>query len=69
MRVALYPQADKIGRQFKFADRSGLRFVIVAGPEERDQNALQVKDLKDGSQTRLDLADVEKELQALLSTA
>jgi len=69
LRVALYPQADKVGKQFKFADRSGLRFVIVAGPEERSQNALQVKDLKDGSQTRLALADVEKELQALLSTA
>jgi len=69
LRVALYPQADKIGRQFKFADRSGLRFVIVAGPEERSQNALQVKDLKDGNQTRLDLADVEKELRALLSAA
>jgi histidyl-tRNA synthetase len=66
MAVMVYPEAAKIGKQFKYADRVGLRYVIVAGPEERDQQTLQVKDMQSGSQTIIKLGDVVKEIRNLL---
>jgi histidyl-tRNA synthetase len=51
INVLVYPEIAKIGKQFKFADRVGARYVIVAGPDERDQKILQVKDMQSGEQT------------------
>ncbi len=65
INVLVYPEAAKIGKQFKFADRVGVCYVIVAGPDERDQKILQVKDMRSGEQTSVkigDLVDVIKKL-------
>jgi histidyl-tRNA synthetase len=50
INTILYPDAVKLGRQFKFADRTEIRFVIVAGPEEMESQTVQVKDLSSGEQ-------------------
>lgn len=55
INTVLTPDAIKLGRQFKFADRTGIRFVIVAGPEEMESHTIQVKDLSNGEQRRTDL--------------
>ncbi|HET6847040.1 MAG TPA: histidine--tRNA ligase, partial [Anaerolineales bacterium] len=34
LNVALYPDADKLARQFKYADRIQARIALVVGPEE-----------------------------------
>ena len=34
LRVEVYPDADKIGKQFKYASRRGIPFVAVVGDDE-----------------------------------
>jgi histidyl-tRNA synthetase len=36
-RVDLYPEADKLGKQFRHAAARGIPFVAVVGDEERTQ--------------------------------
>lgn len=37
---------DKLGKQFAYADKSGIRFALVLGPDERREGNVTVKDLK-----------------------
>jgi histidyl-tRNA synthetase len=53
----VYPAARKLGHQFKYADRRGFKFVIVAGPEEMESGKIQVKWLHDGSQHEILIQD------------
>ena len=50
IKAALYPEAAKLNKQFKYADRIGARFVIVLGPDEIQKGIVTVKDLKNGVQ-------------------
>jgi len=49
--VQTYPEPAKIGKQLKFADRSGVKFALVIGPEEKEQEIVQVKDLRTRAQS------------------
>ena len=49
--VQVYPEPAKIGKQLKFADRSGVKFALVIGPEEKEQEIVQVKDLRTRAQS------------------
>ena len=51
IRVELYPDAVKIGRQFSYADAKGIPYVAIVGEEEIAQGRLQLKNMSDGSQT------------------
>jgi histidyl-tRNA synthetase len=50
LRVDVYPEPDKIGRQFKYADSRGIRFVTVVGEEEASRGDVAVKNLATGAQ-------------------
>ncbi|HET9479920.1 MAG TPA: histidine--tRNA ligase [Pyrinomonadaceae bacterium] len=50
LRVDLYPEADKLGKQFKYAASRGVAFVAVLGDEERAQGKVGLKDMKSGEQ-------------------
>jgi histidyl-tRNA synthetase len=50
LRVDLYPEADKLGKQFKYASARGLPFVAVIGDEERTRGEVAIKDLRTGIQ-------------------
>lgn len=50
LRVDLYIQADKLGKQFKYASSRGVRFVAVLGDDERARGEVAVKDLRSGEQ-------------------
>lgn len=50
LNVACYTEADKLPRQFKYADRIGARLALVLGPDEVAAGTVTVKDLSDGSQ-------------------
>ncbi|HNT55562.1 MAG TPA: histidine--tRNA ligase [Anaerolineaceae bacterium] len=43
--VNCYPEAAKLPKQFKFADRIGARFVLIIGPDEQTTSAVTIKDL------------------------
>jgi histidyl-tRNA synthetase len=50
LRVDLYPETDKLGKQFKYASARGLPFVVVIGDEERARGEVTMKDLRTGIQ-------------------
>jgi len=66
INVLVYPEIAKIGKQFKFADRVGAQFVIVAGPDERDQQILQVKDMHSGEQTSVKIDEAVAAIKKLV---
>ena len=51
--VLIYPEAGKLGKQYKFADRIGTRFVVTLGPDEIEQGTAQIKDLVSGVQINI----------------
>jgi histidyl-tRNA synthetase len=53
LRVDLYPEADKIGKQFKYASTRGISFVAVIGEEERARHEVALKNLSNGEQQTL----------------
>ena len=53
LRVIVYPEAVKLQKQLKFADRTGVRFVLIAGPDEDAAGLVTVKDLSTMSQESL----------------
>ena len=66
INVLVYPEITKIGKQFKYADRVGVQYVIVAGPDERDQEILQVKDMQSGEQTSLKIDEAVAAIKKLV---
>jgi histidyl-tRNA synthetase len=53
LRVDLYPEADKIGKQFKYASSRGIPFVAIVGEEERARREVALKNLNTGEQQTL----------------
>ena len=45
IRVEVYPEADKLGKQFKYAAARTLRFVTVVGGDERAAGQVTVKNM------------------------
>lgn len=50
VRVEVFPEADKLGRQFKYAASRSIPFVVIEGEDERAQGAVAIKDLASGEQ-------------------
>jgi len=50
LRVDLYPEADKIGKQFKFASAREIPFVAILGDDEQARGEIALKDMRSGEQ-------------------
>lgn len=50
LRVDVYPDSDKLGRQFKYASSRGTPFVAVVGDDEQARGEVAIKDLRSGEQ-------------------
>ena len=50
LKTMVYPEAAKLQKQLKYADRVGVRYVLIAGPDERAAGTVTVKDLTQRSQ-------------------
>lgn len=57
-RVDLYPEADKIGKQFKFASERKIPFVAVIGADECARGEVSIKDLRSGTQRSVKREDL-----------
>jgi histidyl-tRNA synthetase len=64
LRVDVYPEADKLGRQFKYADARRVPFVAIVGDEERQRGDVAVKDLRSGAQTNVPRASASAFVQS-----
>jgi len=63
LRVDLYPEADKLSKQFKHASSLAVPFVAVLGDEERAKGQVALKDMRTGQQRavmRNDVANLVK---------
>lgn len=50
LAVEVYPDVEKLGKQFKYAADRGIPFVVVVGAQEREQGQVTVKALGSGTQ-------------------
>jgi histidyl-tRNA synthetase len=68
LKVTVYPEPAKLPKQFKFADRMGMRITIVVGPDEAAAGKVTVKDLKTSTQQTVARADAEKTIRKILES-
>ena len=59
----------KLAKQFKYADRAGVRFVIVLGEDEIAKGVVTVKDLRRGDQFEVARTELIKTLRVELEQA
>jgi len=69
LRVEVYPEAEKLGKQFKYAASRAVPFVTVVGDEEAAQGLVTVKNLTSGEQQRVPRADAARVIRAALAPA
>ncbi|MGO4910856.1 histidine--tRNA ligase [Leeuwenhoekiella sp. W20_SRS_FM14] len=54
----LYPDAAKMKKQMSHADKRNIKFVVLAGTQEMEENVFTLKNMKTGDQQRLNLTDL-----------
>lgn len=62
INVELYPDSAKIGKQFSYAEKRGIRYAIIAGEREMEAGQFGLKDLTCGDQIATDLAGLASRL-------
>jgi histidyl-tRNA synthetase len=50
LRVDVYPEADKLGKQLKYASSRSVPFVVVIGDDERARGEVALKNMASGGQ-------------------
>jgi histidyl-tRNA synthetase len=63
LKVEMYPDNAKIGKQFQHADKRGIPFAILVGEDEIKNNLFSLKNLASGEQQKVDLATLVTLLQ------
>ena len=59
IRVDVYPETDKLGKQFKYAATRGFPYVVIMGDDEAARGEVTLRNMKTGEQqsvARHDLA-------------
>ena len=56
-------ESSKLGKQFKYADRAGIRFVVVLGEDEIAKGTVTVKDLRRADQFEVPRTDLARTLR------
>ena len=67
LRVDVYPEPDKLGKQFKYASSRNIPFVIVIGDDEKAAGTATVKDLRIGEQQTIARSDAPSFIRERLS--
>ena len=67
LNVVCYPEAVKLQKQFKYADRIGAKVTLVLGPDEVEQGQVAVKNLTNGEQVTVTRNEVLATIQGILN--
>ncbi|MDA2921834.1 histidine--tRNA ligase [Patescibacteria group bacterium AH-259-L07] len=51
----IYFESKKLSKQFKFADKKQIPFVLIRGPEEREKGEITIKRMQSGKQKTISL--------------
>lgn len=60
INAELYMEPAKLGKQFKYADRKLIPFVVVAGPDEQKESKATVRDMVSGEQTLAKISEISR---------
>src|SRR5262249_45613699 len=63
LRVLVYPEPDKLGKQIKYADSIKVPFVCVLGESEIAENKVTLKNMGTGEQETMDRTNVAGRIQ------
>jgi histidyl-tRNA synthetase len=66
IRVTLYPEPDKLGKQIKYADSIKVPFVCVLGESELAQGRVTLKNMRTGEQQTRERAAVAEQIKSQL---
>jgi histidyl-tRNA synthetase len=69
LNAMVYPEPAKLPKQFKYADKMGIKVALVVGPDEEIKGLVTVKNLADGSQQTVTRSDLLPVIQKILETA
>jgi histidyl-tRNA synthetase len=67
VKAMVYPEPAKLEKQLKFADRKGVRFALILGPDEDANDQVTLKDLAGRQQQTLARAMAAEALRAMLA--
>jgi histidyl-tRNA synthetase len=62
IKVELYPDAVKVGKQFMHADKRAIPFAIIVGETEMNEGKFALKNLISGEQVMLDFEGLKAAL-------
>jgi len=57
LRAEVYPEPDKLGKQFKYASSRQVPFVAIEGGDERARGEVAIKDMRSGEQIAVKRAE------------
>jgi histidyl-tRNA synthetase len=64
INTELYPSDEnKLDKQLKYADKKGIPYVVVVGPEEVEKNVVKLKNMKSGEQEELSVEKLIEKVQ------
>ena len=66
INVICYPEAIKLAKQFKYADRIGAHLALIIGPDEQKAGQITIKDLRAGTQTTVERNEMVRVISSLL---
>jgi histidyl-tRNA synthetase len=66
LRVACFPQVDRLGVQLRYADRIGVRVAVILGPDELSRGSVTVRDLRASTQHTVERENAARLIRALL---
>jgi histidyl-tRNA synthetase len=58
INAEIYPEAAKLKKQFEYADRKKIPFVLVVGSEEMQSGLLNLKNMTSGEQDKMNINEI-----------
>ena len=68
LNVYSYPTPDKLGKQFRHADRIGAKIAVILGPDELSNQQVAIKDLKTREQVTVSRSEAAVAIRGILDT-
>ena len=65
LKISCYPEAVKLDKQIKYANKIGMKALVIAGPDEIALGKVTVKNLSDRTQTTVPMDEAAALLAAL----
>ena len=62
IKVELYPDAIKVGKQFTYADKRMIPFAVIVGETEMNEDKFSLKNLITGEQTMVSFEELKRSL-------